>query len=141
MQRFDHSAIYVLIAGTYVPICLVALPLAWGIPILSVVGVAAVTGIVLKLAVFDRIPWLSYALYPIMGWAVVPAIPVLLRHLSSGEMALLVAGGLVYTIGIPVLFMHRPDPWPRTFGYHEIWHVFTVVAAVLHFAAVSSVVA
>ena len=141
MQRLDHSMIYVLIAGTYVPICLVVLPPAWGIPMLVVVGLCAVTGMVLKLAWFGRVNWLSYSLYPIMGWAAVIVSPVLITHLTGLQLGLIVAGGLAYTIGFPVLLAKRPDPWPTVFGYHEVWHLLTVVAAVLHFAAVTNVLA
>ncbi len=138
MRRLDHSAIYLLIAGTYVPFCLVALPRRWGVPLLAAVCAAAVVGMVLKLAAFHRIPWLGYTLYPAMGWAALAATPALLDHLSSTELALLVAGGVAYTVGFPVLLLKRPDPWPNVFGYHEVWHAFTVVAAGLHVAAVAS---
>ncbi len=141
MQRLDHSMIYLLITGTYVPVCIVALPRAWGISLLAVVGVLAVVGIVLKLAAFRRAQWISYALYPIMGWVLVFATPVLADNLSTMQIALIVAGGLAYTLGLPVLLTRRPDPWPKTFGYHEVWHVFTVLAAGLHFVAVSSMLA
>jgi hemolysin III len=141
MQRLDHSMIYVLIAASYVPICLVALPPRWGIPMLSVVATLGAVGIVLKLAAPARLGWLGYALYPIMGWAAVVAAPALATHLTGTQLGLIVGGGLAYTIGMPVLLTHRPDPWPRTFGYHEVWHVFTIVAALLHFGAIASLVA
>ncbi len=141
MRRLDHSMIYLLIAGTYVPICLVALPLEWGVPLLAVVGVFALVGIVIKLAHIRRLEWLGYALYPIMGWAAVAVTPALQSHLTAPQLALIVAGGVAYTIGFPVLLLRRPDPWPQVFGYHEVWHGFTVVAAVLHFGAVALVVA
>jgi hemolysin III len=141
MQRLDHSMIYILIAGTYVPLCLVALPPQWGIPMLVIVGSGALLGVVLKLTAFHSARYVSYALYPLLGWAAVIAFPVLADHLTGLQLSLVVLGGLAYTIGIPVLFVRRPDPWPRHFGYHEIWHAFTVIAAGLHFAAVSDVVA
>lgn len=140
MRRLDHSTIYLLIAGTYVPLCLVALPPEWGIPLLSVVAIGATTGVVLKLVAFDRALWLGNSLYPILGWVAVLAAPALIRHLTLLQLLLVAGGGLAYTIGIPVLAARRPDPWPRTFGYHEIWHGFTVLAAGLHFAAVAAVV-
>ncbi len=68
------------------------------------------------------------------------AAPALVDHLSAIQLGLVVAGGLAYTVGFPILMLRRPDPWPRTFGYHEIWHTFTIVAAVLHFAAITAVV-
>jgi hemolysin III len=141
MQRLDHSMIYVLIAGTYVPICLVVLPPAWGIPMLVIVGLCAATGMVLKLACFGRVQWLSYSLYPLMGWAAIIAGPVLITHLTGLQLALIVAGGIAYSIGFPVLLVRRPDPWPTVFGYHEVWHLLTVLAAGLHFAAVTNVLA
>jgi hemolysin III len=140
MQRLDHSMIYLLITGTYVPVCLLALPPQWGIPMLTVVGAGALLGIVLKLVAFHRARWLGFALYPILGWAAIAAAPVLVHHLHPGQLALIVAGGVMYTVGFPVLITKWPDPWPRTFGYHEVWHAFTIVAAVLHFSAVASLV-
>ena len=141
MQRLDHAGIYVLIAGTYVPMTIVAMPLAWGIPVLSVIAGAAVVGIAVKLSGFVRLQRAAYFLYPAMGWAVVIALPVLFDSLTGLQFSLVVAGGLVYTLGIPVLVFRRPDPWPRVFGYHEVWHTFVVVAAALHFAAVASLLA
>ena len=141
MQRLDHTMIYLLIAGTYVPVCLVSLPRAWGIPMLSVVGAFALIGMTFKLGGFQRVQWVGYALYPIMGWALVMAYPVLVDNLSGLQFGLIVAGGLAYTIGFPVLLIKRPNPWPTVFGYHEVWHSLTVLAAGLHFAAVSSVLA
>ncbi|MCB0981122.1 MAG: hemolysin III family protein, partial [Ilumatobacter sp.] len=82
----------------------------------------------------------EYALYPLLGWIVVVAAPVLYDRLTTAQLVLLVAGGLLYTVGIPVLVRERPDPWPRTFGYHEIWHGFTVAAGACHFAVVALLV-
>ncbi len=141
MQRLDHSMIYLLITGSYAPICLVALPRAWGIPLLAVVGGLGLVGIVIKLAAINRLMWLGYALYPIMGWCALAAAPVLGTHLTTTQLALVVAGGVTYSIGFPILLLRRPDPWPRSFGYHEVWHGFTVVAAAFHFGAVALVVA
>lgn len=141
MQRIDHMMIYLLITGTYVPICLVALPRAWGISLLSVVGALGLVGIVLKVLAFQRLQWVSYALYPVMGWAAVFAGPVLADHLTGLQLALVVGGGVAYTIGFPVLLLRRPDPWPKVFGYHEVWHGFTVLAAAMHFGAVALLVA
>jgi hemolysin III len=141
MQRLDHSMIYLLIAGTYVPLCLVALPPGWGIPLLVVVAGLAFVGIVLKLAWFHGARRVSYSLYLVMGWVAIIAAPVLVDHLTAVQLSLIVAGGVAYTAGFPVLVLRRPDPWPSVFGYHEIWHSLTVVAAGLHFAAVVDVVA
>ncbi|HAP77872.1 MAG TPA: hemolysin III [Acidimicrobiaceae bacterium] len=141
MQRLDHSMIFVLIAATYTPICLVGLPPEWGIPILSVAWAGALLGIALKQFAFDKLKVLEYALYPGLGWIVVVAGPVLVDRLTTAQLVLLIAGGLLYTVGIPVLVRERPNPWPRTFGYHEIWHGFTVAAGACHFATVALLVA
>jgi len=140
MQRADHSMIYLLIAGTYVPICLVAMPLGWGVTFISIVGAMAVLGITLKMLAFKRLQWVSYALYLIMGWTAALATPLLIQHLTPLQLALIAGGGVAYTLGVPILLLRRPDPWPTTFGYHEIWHGFTVLAAALHFGAVALVV-
>jgi hemolysin III len=141
MQRLDHSMIYLLIAGTYVPLCLVAMPPGWGIPMLVIVGSLAALGMVLKLAFFHGARYVSYSLYIVMGWVAIIAAPVLVDSLTTLQLGLILAGGVAYTIGFPVLLVRRPNPWPTTFGYHEIWHLLTVVAAGLHFAAVADVVA
>jgi hemolysin III len=141
MQRLDHSMIYLLIAGTYVPLCLVALPPAWGIPMLVIVGTLAALGMVLKLAFFHGARHVSYSLYIVMGWVALVATPALVDSLTGLQLGLIVAGGIAYTVGFPVLLTHRPNPWPATFGYHEVWHLLTVVAAALHFAAVADVLA
>ncbi len=140
MQRLDHSMIFVLIAGSYTPICLLGLPPAWGIPLLCIIWAGALTGVLVKQFAFERFRVLEIALYPILGWIVVVAAPVLLDGLTTTELSLLVAGGLLYTVGIPVLVLEKPDPWPKTFGYHEIWHTFTVAAAGCHFATITLLV-
>lgn len=137
MQRLDHAMIYLLIAGTYVPICLVGLPYQWGIPLLASVGAIGLFGIVIKLCAWKRMHAVGYVLYPVMGWAAVTAAPALASHLTVLQLCLVAGGGVAYTVGFPVLLLRRPDPWPRVFGYHEVWHTFTVLAAVLHFGAVA----
>ena len=141
MQRLDHSMIYLLITGTYAPICLVALPRQWGIPLFAAVGGVGLLGMAIKLAAIQPLQWLGYALYPIMGWAAVAATPALRTSMRPVQLALIAGGGVLYTVGFPVLLLKRPNPWPRTFGYHEMWHGFTVMAPALHFAAVALVVA
>ena len=141
LRRLDHSMIFVLIAGTYTPVCLLALPLEWGIPILSVVWTGALLGIVLKTAAFDRFRLLHHSLYPILGWVAIAALPVLFQRLSTVQFVFLLAGGVIYTVGIPILVRKRPDPWPTTFGYHEVWHAFTCAAAGCHFVLVGMLVA
>lgn len=136
LRRLDHSMIYVLIAGTYAPVCLVALPPKWGIPMLITVGLGAAFGVALKAGGVDRYAKLGGALYVILGWVAVLAMPVIATNISAPAFALLVVGGLVYTAGAVILWRQWPNPSPRVFGYHEVWHVFTVAAGGCHFAMV-----
>lgn len=139
MQRLDHAMIHILIAGTYVPVSLLGLPSRWGVPLLIVVSTGAVVGFGLKIAAFDRVPsWVGHALYPALGWAALVVLPVLVDHVETRTWVLLLGGGVAYTVGFPVLLMRRPDLWPSVFGYHEVWHLFTIAAALMHFGAVAS---
>lgn len=141
MRRLDHAMIFVLIGGTYTPICLLALPPNWGIPMLVLATVGSISGLILKLAAFDRLQRLAYVLYPLLGWIMVIAMPKLIDQLRTAELALIVIGGLVYSLGLPVLVTRRPNPWPLKFGYHEVWHTCVVIASGCHFAAVGLLVA
>lgn len=140
LRRLDHSSIYLLIAGSYTPLCLVALPRAWGIFLLVLVWAAAITGVVLKLVRFDSCHRVGGILYIAMGWAAVLATPALVRSLDGSTLALLAGGGVLYTVGAIVLATRFPNPFPRVFGYHEVWHLMVVVAGVLHYAAIHDVV-
>lgn len=143
MRRADHSMIFVLIAGTYTPICLLVLPPAWGIPMLVTVWAVALVGASLKMARLGRPGAGSVAswLYIVLGWAAVVVMPVLVTHLDGAQLALLAAGGVIYTLGAVGLGRRWPDPRPMTFGYHEVWHSMTVAAGACHFVLVLGVVA
>lgn len=137
MKRVDHSMVFVLIAGTYTPFCLVVLDATWGVPILAVVWSLAAAGIVMKMLRPDDWRALSVALYVGLGWLALVAAPPLVSSLSVPAIALLAGGGLSYTIGALVYARRRPDPFPRVFGFHEIFHVFVVAGSALHFAALA----
>ena len=136
MQLADHSMIYLLIAGTWAPVCLLVLPGASGRMFLAGVVVAAAVGIVLKSFGIDRFPRSSNAMYGVMGGAALLALPGIVGSIDLPTVALLALGGLVYAGGAMVLLFKRPDPLPSVFGYHEIWHACTVGAAACHFAMV-----
>jgi hemolysin III len=136
IQALDHSAIYLLIAGTYTPLSVVALH-GWIRPaLLAAVWAGAAGMIVLKQAFPGRFPALSGAMYIILGWAAVLAGPQFVRALPTAALVLVVLGGLLYTVGAVVLNRRRPDPNPMVFGYHEVWHVFMTSAAACHYAAI-----
>jgi hemolysin III len=139
LRRLDHSSIYLLIAGSYTPLCLVVLRGWVGPALLAAVWTAAIVGVVLKLGWFDRFSRVGGALYIVMGWAAVIAAPALLDGLSTRSIVLLVAGGVLFTGGAIVLATRTPDPLPRIFGYHEVWHTLVVAAASLHYLVISDV--
>jgi len=139
MQRLDHGTIFVMIAGSYTPLCLVALRgwLSW--TLLAVAWVGATAGFVLAFASRPAMRAARGGLYIALGWVSVLAMPQLLRHLSITELALIAVGGVLFTVGAVFLLTHWPDPFPRVFGYHEVWHVLVVAAVVCHFVAIASV--
>ena len=135
-KRIDHAAIFMLIAGTYTPFCL-NVSLAWGIPLLAVVWSLAVAGSLMMLVWPYGPRWLSFALYSGLGWVGVVGTWEVFAEYASSPIALLMAGGLMYTIGGVIYAMKRPDPWPRVFGFHEIFHTFVVAGSLLHFTAIA----
>ena len=141
LRRLDHSMIYALIAGTYTPVCLLRLPRSWGIPLLAVMWGAAVIGILVKALGGERLMPLGNALYIVMGWASLVALPVMVDRVSPAGLVLMGIGGVFYTAGAVVLLRRRPDPRPAVFGFHEIWHACTVLAAGVHFAMVWGIAA
>jgi hemolysin III len=133
MRRLDHSAIFLLIAGTYTPFCLV-LGGARGEALLAIAWGGAALGI-LQSILWVRAPKpLIAVIYVLLGWVILPVMPALVARLGSGAIALLGAGGIAYSLGAVVYATRRPDPFPRVFGYHEIFHALVVVAAGLHLA-------
>jgi len=131
MQRADHSMIFVLIAGTFTPICVLALGGPWRWLLLAAMWVAAVGGVAIKLLAMDRFPRFGNALYIVLGWAGLSALPGLINR--PGTLALIAGGGLLYTGGAVLFFLNRPKLSPTWFGYHEVWHVCGVAAGVLLF--------
>jgi len=139
MQRLDHSAIFVLIAGTYTPVCLLVLGSA-GIPLLGIVWGGAALG-VLQATFWPSAPKLIKAsLYVGLGWVLVLQWGPIMAALTTTELALLAAGGVAYTLGALVYAFQRPNPFPKTFGYHEVFHALVVAAAACHFVAMTQIV-
>jgi len=137
LQRLDHSMIYLVVAGTFTPIAIAALEggqlwlclgLVWGI---------AVVGIILKLVLRGIYPGLSITLQLVMGWTVVFWLPQIWTNLGPGAIALIVLGGLLYTLGVVVFVTRRPRLFPRIFSHHELFHLIVVLASAAHFLAVT----
>jgi hemolysin III len=140
MQRLDHGTIFVMIAGSYTPLCLLALRGWVAVTMLVVAWTGAVAGFILSFASSRGTRVARGALYIVLGWSSVLAAPQLVRHLSAAELVLIAVGGLLFTVGAIFLATHWPDPFPRVFGYHEVWHVLVVAAVICHFVAIASVV-
>ena len=137
MRRLDHAAIFLLIAGTYTPFGLLALSGAWRWTLLPIVWGGAFAAIVLKLAWVDSPKWLTAAIGIALGWVGVVAFPQLWSHSGAEVVALLVAGGVLYTAGAVIYARRRPDPLPAVFGYHELFHALVIGAAACQYAAVA----
>ena len=136
LARVDHAGVYLLIAGSYTPFGLLVMSPGWAVPILSIVWGGALAAILLKFFWLSGPRWLSAAIGLLLGWISVAALSQLLKLPPLGA-ALVIAGGLLYTAGAIVYATRRPDPVPHVFGYHELFHVFTLAAAGCQFAAVA----
>jgi len=137
MRRLDHSMIFVLIAATYTPVALLALKGGLANTILIVVWAGALGGVVFKLVWIDAPKWLLAAVYVALGFvsaAVFGELPAAIGWLGVAGLA---AGGLLYTVGAVVYASGRPNPWPRVFGYHEVFHALVILAAALHYAVIA----
>ncbi|MFN8625930.1 MAG: hemolysin III family protein [Candidatus Binatia bacterium] len=141
LQRFDHTAIYLLIAGTYTPVCLVTLRGAFGWSLFGVMWGCAVIGSLLKLFFRELPRWLSTASYLGMSWVGVVAVVPLLRALPLSAVSWLLLGGLCYTAGAVIYGLRRPDPYPERLGFHEIFHVFVLAGSALHFVFIARYIA
>lgn len=137
MRRADHAGIYILIAGTYTPVGLLALHGVLQKVVLGVVWTGAAAAIVLKLAWVHAPKWLSAAIAIGLGWVGVAALPQLIRADGVTPVVLIAAGGLAYTAGGIVYARRRPDPFPAVFGYHELFHALTLVGLGLQYAAIA----
>ena len=144
LRRFDHSNIFLLIAGSYTPFALILLEGTQQVVLLSVVWTGAVAGVGFRVFWTDAPRWLYTPIYIALGWAAVFFIPGFLRGATDlgvgvgiAIFTLIVAGGALYTLGGVIYGFKRPNPWPRWFGFHEVFHTFTILAFVSHYVGVS----
>ena len=136
MRRLDHSMIFVFIAGTYTPFATLAMPRPTGHLVLAIVWGGAVAGIAVALFWPSAPRWVSVTLYLLLGWVAVWYGGMIVREVGVVAAVLLAVGGALYSIGALVYGLRRPDPWPSTFGYHELFHVCTAVAAICQYIAI-----
>ena len=140
MKRADHSMIFVFIAGTYTPFCMMGLdsPARWWV--LGGVWAGAIGGVVLKNVWPGSPRWLGVILYIALGWVIIAVAPTLVANTGVAVIVLLAVGGVLYSLGAVLFALRWPDPWPGVFGHHEVFHACTAVAALLHYIAVWLVV-
>jgi len=139
MRHADHSMIFVCIAGTYAAVAGLSLPPVDAWIVLGLVWGASVAGIVIRFAWLDAPKWAIALPYVAAGWIAVGAMPEFWQYLGVLGFSLMMAGGLLYTLGAVVYAFRRPNPWPRVFGYHEVFHACVVAAAALHLSLVAFV--
>ncbi len=139
MRRLDHSAILLLIAGTYTPFALLAFDGALGTAVLIAVWSGAAAGLVLNLFWIDAPTWVTAVVYIALGWVGAIAVPELVSF-GIAPAVLVFAGGALYTIGAVTYALKRPNPAPHVFGYHEIFHLLVIAAAITHFVAIAAFV-
>ena len=139
LRKVDHAAIYLLIAGTYTPFCINAFSGFWKWGLLSIIWTLALIGIGIKVFII-RVPrWVNAGVYLIMGWLVIAAIKEMLTTLSPPTLAWLIVGGVTYTLGAIIYITKKLDFKPGIFGFHEVWHIFVMLAAAAHYISVLTV--
>ncbi|MEW9551310.1 hemolysin III family protein [Nonomuraea sp. NPDC050783] len=140
LQRVDHANIYLIIAGTYTPFALLALEGAARVAVLCVIWGGAFAGVLFRMFWRGAPRWLSTSLYLLLGWTAIFVMPELLEGAGVAAVVLVAVGGVFYSAGAVVYGLRRPDPSPRWFGFHEVFHAFTVAAYLVQYVAVSIVV-
>jgi hemolysin III len=138
LRSLDHSNIFVLIAGTYTPLCFNVLDGWLRIVTLALIWALAIAGVILAVFKLNLPRWIGSAFYIGMGWVSLFTLPALVQSLGWGPVLLLILGGVFYTIGGVIYAMKRPNPFPRVFGFHEVFHIF-VIAGSIGFAIVITV--
>lgn len=133
LKRLDHVMIFLMIAGTYTPFCLIPLRGGWGWTIFGIVWGFAVVGIFFKLYYIHAPRVLSTGIYLAMGWISIIAIYPIVKNVPFGGVIWLAAGGIAYSVGAVIYALKKPNPWPGVFGFHEIWHLFVLAGSFCHF--------
>jgi hemolysin III len=139
LRKIDHSAIYLLITGSYTPFCIIALSGFWQWGMLAIIWTLALAGILVKVFIIRAPRWFTAGVYVVMGWLSVFAAREMLLRMPPAAIAWLVAGGLFYTLGAVVYVTKKGDFFPGRFGFHEIWHLFVLSGAAAHFVAVTHI--
>jgi hemolysin III len=141
LRKLDHSAIYLLIAGTYTPICVYFFNGFWQYGMLILIWSLAIIGIVVKLFVINAPRWINAGVYLIMGWLAIMGIQEILRTMPTAAIIWLVLGGLFYSVGAIIYITKFLDFFPGKFGFHEVWHIFVILGALSHYVVILKFIA
>ena len=140
LRKIDHSAIYLLIAGSYTPLCLSFFTGFWRWGLLGIIWAFALIGVGVKVFVINSPRWITTGIYLIMGWLSVMAVTEIIHTMPAGAIFWLVAGGLWFTLGAVIYILQKPNPLPDVFGFHEIWHIFVILGCLSHFILIAGYV-
>lgn len=141
LRKLDHSSIYLLIAGSYTPICLHFFTGFWRWGFLSIIWAFGLAGIIIKLFVINAPRWVTAGIYLVMGWLSIFAIKEMIATMPIGALIWMLAGGLFFTLGAVIYITKKMDFYPNVFGFHEIWHIFVTLGALCHFILISVYIA
>ncbi len=141
LRKLDHAAIYVLIAGSYTPICAIMFAGFWRWGFLAIIWSLAVLGIIVKIFIIKAPRWVTAGVYLMLGWFCLVAAGEMKRALPAGALIGLGIGGLIYTIGAVIYTTRALDLFPGKFGFHEVWHVFVILAALAHYITIAVFIA
>lgn len=133
LRKFDHSAIYLLIAGTYTPICIHFFSGFWQYGMVILIWSLAIAGVLVKIFIINAPRWITAGIYLIMGWLAILGIQEIFRAMPGAAIVWLFIGGLMYTIGAIIYITKKLDIKPGVFGFHEIWHIFVILGAFSHY--------
>ena len=139
LRKVDHSAIYLLIAGTYTPFCVNAFSGFWKWGLLIIIWSLALIGVGIKVFIIRAPRWVNAGVYLLMGWLVIAAIGEMLNTLTPAAITWLIIGGVIYTLGAVIYITKKLDFKPGVFGFHEVWHIFVILAAAAHYISVLQV--
>jgi len=141
LRKCDHSAIYLLIAGTYTPICLNMLTGFWKFGLLGIIWGLALVGIGVKIFYIRAPRWFTAAVYVMMGWLSILGVKELIARLPGGALSWLLAGGIIYTLGAVIYSTKLFNFVPNRFGFHEVWHIFVIMGAMAHYILIAVFIA
>jgi hemolysin III len=141
LRKADHSAIYLLIAGSYTPICVYFMRGFWQWGFLEIIWGMALIGVAIKIFTINAPRWLTAGIYLLMGWMSILAIPEMAVAMPVSALIWLVIGGLFFTLGAVVYIIKKPDFYPKVFGFHELWHIFVILGCACHFIVIARFIA